>query len=173
MSFLRIASADDPRVADYRAVAEPELARERGLFVAEGRLVVQRVIDAGPTRIISLLVDEAGRRALETSLARLPAVTPVYVCDTALLTAIAGFNIHRGCLALAERPVSGTVDGLLRKSRLLVALENVANADNIGGVFRNAAAFGADAVILSPSCGDPLYRKAIRTSMGAALSVPF
>jgi tRNA G18 (ribose-2'-O)-methylase SpoU len=81
--------------------------------------------------------------------------------------------VHRGCLALVERPRPASIDEVLRDARLVVVLEDVANADNVGGVFRNAAAFGVDAVLLSPSCCDPLYRKAIRTSMAATLQVPF
>jgi tRNA G18 (ribose-2'-O)-methylase SpoU len=87
---------------------------------------------------------------------------------------IAGFNIHRGCLALAERPALAEVADLaLDDARLLVVLEGVNNPDNVGGIFRSAAAFDADAVILGPSCSDPLYRKSIRTSMAATLVVPF
>src|SRR5262249_23063259 len=86
---------------------------------------------------------------------------------------ITGYNIHRGCLALAVRPAPAALDDVLRAARTVVVLEGVTNADNVGGVFRNAAAFGAGAVLLSPTCCDPLYRKAIRTSMGAVLSVPF
>ena len=81
--------------------------------------------------------------------------------------------MHRGCLALVHRPPSASVDAVALASTLLVVLEGVSNADNVGGVFRNAAAFGADGVLLSPTCCDPLYRKAIRTSMAATLRVPF
>ncbi len=173
MPIVRIASTDDPRIADYRGVSDPELARARGLFIAEGRLIVQRLVETARTRVKSLLVNESALFALEGTVASLPSETPAYVCDTADIARIAGFNIHRGCLALAERPPDATVDDLLCHSRRLVVLEGVANADNVGGVFRNAAAFGVDAVLLSPSCCDPLYRKAVRTSMGATFLVPF
>jgi tRNA G18 (ribose-2'-O)-methylase SpoU len=89
------------------------------------------------------------------------------------MNGVTGFNIHRGCLALGERGAAGDVTVLARDARRLVVLEQVANADNVGGVFRNAAAFAADGVILDPRSTDPLYRKAIRTSVGAALHVPF
>lgn len=173
MPTIRVTGAEDPRLADYRGVSEPELARERGLFIAEGRRVVQRLVDAGRARVHSLLVNDAALQALTSTLQKLDADTPVYVCHTAGLAAVAGFNIHRGCLALAERPPDTPVDAILCNTSLLIALEDVANADNVGGVFRNAAAFGADAVLLSPSCCDPLYRKSIRTSMGASLRLPF
>jgi tRNA G18 (ribose-2'-O)-methylase SpoU len=89
------------------------------------------------------------------------------------MNGISGFNIHRGCLAIGERPSVKPWQDVTRDARTIVVLERVANADNIGGVFRNAAAFGAGAVLLDPVCTDPLYRKAIRTSVGAALMIPF
>jgi tRNA G18 (ribose-2'-O)-methylase SpoU len=98
---------------------------------------------------------------------------PVYVCDAADFRGLAGYDVHRGCLALAARPAPSSADAVVRDARLVVVLEGVTNPDNVGGVFRNAAAFGADAVLLDAASCDPLYRKAIRTSMGAVLSVPF
>ena len=98
---------------------------------------------------------------------------PVYVVPQQVMNAIAGFNIHRGCLAIGERPPSIPWDELARHGSPLVALERVGNADNVGATFRAAAAFGAGGVLLEPACADPLYRKAIRTSMGASLQVPF
>jgi tRNA G18 (ribose-2'-O)-methylase SpoU len=87
--------------------------------------------------------------------------------------ALTGMDIHRGCLALVERPRLATVDEIVDRAATIIVLEAVANPDNVGGIFRNAAAFGVDAVLLSPPCSDPLYRKAIRTSMAATLHVPF
>jgi tRNA G18 (ribose-2'-O)-methylase SpoU len=98
---------------------------------------------------------------------------PVYVVPQWMINAVTGFNIHRGCLAIGERPAEGAWPALAAGARRLVVVERVANADNVGAIFRNAAAFGADAVLLDASSTDPLYRKAIRTSMGAALQVPF
>jgi tRNA G18 (ribose-2'-O)-methylase SpoU len=169
----RISGPNDPRVADYRSVPDPELVRARGLFVAEGRLVVRRLIEDGRHRVRSLLVNDAAYRSLEPLLGRLGAPIPIYVCGADEFLGITGYDIHRGCLALAERRPPAAVDDLLASAKTIVALEAVANADNVGGVFRNAAAFGADAVLLSPACCDPLYRKAIRTSMAATLRVPF
>lgn len=170
MPIERISTSGDPRLADYRDVPDGELVRARGLFVAEGRLVVRRVLEDPRFRIRSLLVNDAALRSLDGAL---DAATPVFVCDPSVFPAVTGFNIHRGCLALVERPPDVPLDGLLERDGILVMLEGVANADNVGGVFRNAAAFGAAGVVLSPTCCDPLYRKAIRTSMGAALRVPF
>ena len=131
------------------------------------------MIADGRNHVRSLLLSEAARRDLEPELGRLAENVPVYVCAARDFLTITGFDIHRGCLALVRRPAILSAENVLRTARVVVVLEAVANADNVGGVFRNAAAFGADAVLLSPSCCDPLYRKAIRTSMGATLQVPF
>jgi tRNA G18 (ribose-2'-O)-methylase SpoU len=99
---------------------------------------------------------------------------PVYVASQAAMNAVAGFNFHRGCLALAVRPAPVTLAGLpLGSLSRVVVAEGVNNPDNVGGLFRNAAALGADALVLGPDCGDPLYRKAIRTSMAASLVLPW
>jgi tRNA G18 (ribose-2'-O)-methylase SpoU len=173
MPVVHLESLDDPRVVEYRAVSDPELARSRGLFVAEGRLVLRRLIEDDHFAIRSVLLSPAARRAVETLLDRLGPELPIYACRTRDFLNITGFDIHRGCLALVERPPDRSVCDVLDGARAVVVLEAVANADNIGGVFRNAAAFGVDAVLLSPTCCDPLYRKAIRTSMATTLRVPF
>jgi tRNA G18 (ribose-2'-O)-methylase SpoU len=169
----RIHSAGDPRVALYRGLRDGELVRSRGLFVAEGRLVVRRVVEDGRYRVQSLLVNDAARRDLESTIAARGVDVPVFVCDAEALAGIAGYDVHRGCLALVHRRPDTPPGELIAAARTLVVLEGVSNADNVGGVFRNAAAFGAGGVLLSSSCCDPLYRKAIRTSMGATLRVPF
>lgn len=173
MPILHCIDRADPRAAAYRAVSDPALARREGLFVAEGRFVVARLIQDGRFRVESVLLNEASVAALETVIETLPSDTPVYVASAEELSFIAGFNVHRGCLALAARPRESEVADVVRGARRVVVLEEVANADNVGGVFRNAAAFGVDAVILSPGTCDPLYRKAIRTSMAASLRVPY
>lgn len=154
-------------------MSDAELVRARGLFVAEGRLIVRRVIQDGRFRVRSVLVNDAAARDLAPVFAALAPSVSVFVGEPATLQEIAGYDVHRGCLALVERPPARTVADVLPAARTLVILEGVANADNVGGVFRNAAAFGAGGVLLSPSCCDPLYRKAIRTSMGAVLRVPY
>ena len=172
-SVERIPDAQDPRIAVYRDVGDPELVRARGLFVAEGRYVVRRVIEDGRYRVQSLLVNDAALRGLGDAVDALDAAIPVYACRTTDFLGITGFDIHRGCLALVERPAPTSIAGALAGARSVVVLEGVTNPDNVGGVFRSAAAFGAGAVVLSPTCCDPFYRKAIRTSMGAVLRVPF
>ena len=179
MSIHRIpvASVDDPRLDDFRIVSDPALMRGRGLFVAEGRLAVERLL-ASRFRVRSLLVIDTALDGLAPALAaggdeRRP---DVYVADSAQLRLVTGFRFHRGCLALGERPRAETQDAELPRAapgRPLVALEGVSDPDNVGSIFRNAAAFGAAGVVLSPTCADPLYRKAIRTSMGTTLQLPF
>ena len=163
----------DARLADYAQLGDPELMRRRGLFVAEGRLVVERVIRRPEFVIRSILLSDTARRQLAPVLSQVDERVPLYVCDAGDFLPLTGFNIHRGCLALVERPAPLDLAGATSGARTIVVLEAVSNPDNIGGVFRNVAAFGAEAVVLSPTCCDPLYRKAIRTSMAATLSVPF
>ena len=173
MHVLPVADPHDPRVSAYAYLKDAVLLREHGFFIAEGRLVVERVVSDPRCAVASLLVNAASLEALRPLLeARLPDAT-VFLCETSVFEALTGFNLHRGCLALVHRPPAITWRDAVGVSNLVVVLENVTNADNVGSVFRNAAAFGAGAVLLSPTCCDPLYRKAIRTSMGAALRVPF
>ena len=170
--IIHVASLSDPRLDDYRNVPDPELLRDRGIFVAEGRHVVRRLLTESRFTTRSLLVTEAAQASLADVLPRVDHV-PVFVVSQEALNAITGFNIHRGCLAIGERSSIPPWQAIARDARRLVVLEHVSNADNVGSVFRNAAAFAVDGVLLGPSCADPLYRKAIRTSMGAALRVPF
>jgi len=179
MAVVTIADLDDPRVQDYGLVADPHALEARGLFVAEGRLVVPRLLAAsarpgrwaGAAR--SVLLSPAAFAQMGSTLAAYPDLA-VYVVPQGLMNEVVGFNIHRGCLALAGRPdVPVLVREMLAPLSRVVVLEGVSNPDNIGGVFRGAAALGAELVVLGPGCGDPLYRKAVRTSMGATLEVPY
>lgn len=171
-NVVRVTDAADPRIADYCNLPDPDLMARRGLFVAEGRLVVGRLLASARWTPRSLLVTETALSAVQQALDSRPD-TPVFVVDQPVMNAITGFNIHRGCLALGERNPGLEWRRLVESAALVVALERLGNADNVGAVFRNAAAFGVDVVLLGPACADPLYRKAIRTSMGATLSVPF
>jgi tRNA G18 (ribose-2'-O)-methylase SpoU len=133
---------------------------------------VRRLLCGGRFVTRSVLVTDAALDAMRDVLDSAPA--PVYVVDHQTINEIAGFNIHRGCLALADRPAHAELADLaLDEARLIVVLEGVNNPDNVGGIFRSAAAFGVDAVVLGPSCSDPLYRKSVRTSMAATLAIPF
>lgn len=151
---------------------ERDLVGREGVFVAEGEVVLRMLIASPRFAPLSLLIAEKRVAGLTPMLANLAEDVPVYVAGQAALDAIVGFPIHRGILALGRRIATPTADALLAglpRRALVVALFGIANHDNIGGVFRNAAAFGADAVVLDATCCDPLYRKAIRVSVGAAL----
>ncbi len=169
-----VTAIDDPRLVDYRNVPDPVLLRERGVFIAEGRHVV-RLLLASRARIRSLLVSPPALDALAADLDGRPGLT-VFVAPHALMEGIVGFDVHRGCLAAGDRPSALSVADVLTKaetSPFVAVIDGVANADNVGAIFRNARAFGAGGVLLSPGCCDPLYRKAIRVSIGATLVVPW
>ena len=156
--------------ADYQHVGDHRWLTGQGLFVAEGRFVVRRLLESRRFRIKSILVTPA---ALQGLAGALDSDTPVYVVEQEALNRITGFNFHRGCLALAHRPQETAAAGRLDEARRLLALEGVGNPDNVGGLFRVAAAFGVGGLLLDPGSADPFYRKAVRTSMGAVLEVPF
>jgi tRNA G18 (ribose-2'-O)-methylase SpoU len=166
----QVAEADDPRIAAYAHVGDHAWLIRHGLFVAEGRLVVERLIDDGRYDIHSVLVTPAAVDPLHARFARLSA--DIYVAHQSLLHAVTGFNFHRGCLALVRRPEPVPLERFLSARRMLL-LEGVGNPDNVGGLFRVAAALGADGVLLDSRSADPLYRKAVRTSMGTVLRVSF
>jgi len=168
-----VLSLDDPRADLYRAIRDADLIRARNLFAAEGRLVVRRVAEDRRYRLHSLLLTPTAHAELAPALASIDPEVPVLIASPPDLSAIAGYDVHRGCLALVHVPPPPPVDELLARAGTLVVMEGVTNADNVGGVFRNAAAFGAGGVLLSPACCDPFYRKAMRTSMAAVLRIPF
>ena len=172
VEVIRIEDEGDVRLADYRNVPDPELLARRQLFVAEGRLVVRRLLAVSRMAARSVMVTEPALAAIGDLLEGRPGL-PVYVVPQRVMDLVTGFNIHRGCLALGERPAQRSWADLAGAAARLAILERVGNADNVGAVFRSAAALGFDGVLLGPSCADPLYRKAIRTSMGAALTLPF
>jgi len=166
----------DPRVEPYRDIRERDLVGRQGLFVAEGEVVLRLLARQAGFEAVSVLIDPRRQAKLQPILDDLPAAVPVYRADQAVLDAIAGFHLHRGILALGRRidpPSAAALLDRLPERALVLALVGIANHDNMGGLFRNAAAFGADAVLLDPACCDPLYRKAIRVSVGGVLVTPF
>ncbi len=179
MRIATIESADDPRLGEFRDVREADLVGRRGLFIAEGRLVVRTLLTASRLRCRRVLVTPVALESIRDALQACADAPEVLVAPQAVMNAVVGFDIHRGCLAVGERPA--LVAGSDWTSILppeneragVVVLENLTNHDNVGGVFRSALALGARAVLVSPGCADPLYRKAIRVSMGAALRMPF
>lgn len=168
---------DDERVADYRALTDVELRTRweppHGLFIAEGELVLRRALRAG-YRPRSVLVD--AKRVdqfadLESELTFADA--PMYTGSQRVLEAVTGFHVHRGVLASFHRKPLRDAAEVLSTARRVVILENLNNHTNLGAIFRGAAGLGMDAVLLSPSCADPLYRRSVRVSMGEVFAIPY
>jgi tRNA G18 (ribose-2'-O)-methylase SpoU len=174
--LLPIHDLDDPRLDAYRDIQERDVAG-RGGFIAEGEVVLNVLARSRRHRARSILIAAKRAERLAPLLARFPVATPIYTAEQAVLDGVAGFHLHRGILADGARAPSLPAAELLREAagRLspILMLFGISNHDNMGGLFRNAAAFGVSAVLLDPTCCDPLYRKAIRVSVGAALEVPF
>lgn len=168
---VTITDPDDERIADYRALTDLELRTRweppQGLFIAEGELVLRRALRAG-YRMRSALVDEKRLRQVQGL-----GDAPVYAATQAVLDTITGFHVHRGVLASFHRKALPTAAEVLSAARRVVILEDVNNHTNVGAIFRGAAALGMDAVLLSPTCADPLYRRSVRVSMGEVFAVPW
>ena len=176
MNQIIIHDPEDPCIAAFRDIRERDLTGREGLFVAEGEVVV-RVLASKVSRCRprALLLAEKRAAALADVTGALPEGAPVYVASQAVLDRIAGFHLHRGILALGEKPPALSLEAVLGEvgeEDVFVVASGIGNHDNMGGLFRNAAAFGARAVLLDAGCCDPFYRKAIRVSVGAALRTP-
>jgi tRNA G18 (ribose-2'-O)-methylase SpoU len=163
-----IEDPSDPRVAPFLCLKDHSV-REEGFFVAEGALVIRQLLQS-PYRIRTVLLTARGLAALGDDLARVDA--PVYLVTQPVMTSITGFHFHRGALASAERRPPTGLSTVAAADRLLVA-EGVSDNENLGGLFRNAAAFGVGGVVLDPACADPLYRRTVRVSIGQVLRLPF
>jgi len=179
MQRIEIRDFDDPRLAPYRNLKDAELANRCGRFIVEGRTNLEVLLEASIHAPDSILLSERLHRSMARWLAASNPDCPLYVAEQAVLDRVVGFSFHRGCLATCPRPVALDPAALAARCieaepapRILV-LEGVGNHDNVGGIFRNARALGGRAVILCPESCDPLYRKAIRTSMGGSLCLPF
>jgi tRNA G18 (ribose-2'-O)-methylase SpoU len=172
---VSVRSADDPRLADYVKLTDvslrTSLEAEHGLFIAEGTKVIVRAVAAGyPVR--SVLLAES-RRADLPSLDIGETSAPVYLVPDPVAEQLTGYRVHRGALAsLRRKPLPPAVD-ILGAGRRVVVLEDLVDHGNVGAIFRCAAALGVDAVILSPRCADPLYRRAVKVSMGAVFAIPY
>ena len=175
-TLIAVDDLDDPRIEAYRDIRERDLVGRDGLFVAEGRVVVEKLIASNAHQVLSFLIASKRVASLEPLLAQLSNDLPVFTAAQPVMDAIAGFPMHRGILAIGRRAENLIADALLGRivgGGDVLLLSGIANHDNLGGIFRNAAAFGAKAVLLNADCCDPLYRKAIRVSVGATLLVPF
>ncbi|SDO80929.1 tRNA G18 (ribose-2'-O)-methylase SpoU [Phyllobacterium sp. YR620] len=173
---IRIDDPRDERLAPYRDVRERDLVGREGRFIAEGKVVLNVLLTSPHFATDSLLVLENRLSGLSEQLKLCPPNVPVYCVSRETMDAIAGFPMHRGILAIGRRSGPHTVDTLLAsvpKHGLAIALCGLSNHDNMGSIFRNAAAFEADCILMDETSCDPLYRKAIRVSVGAALKVPF
>lgn len=175
--IIPVTQPDDPRIGGYRSVKDRDLARHDGRFIVEGAIALEQLATHGRFPMDSLMLAESRLEPLAPLVARLAPDVPVYAVPQAVMDAVTGFHIHRGVLALAKRRPVQTADQLIAglppgPLTLLVAI-GLANHDNTGACFRNAAALGASAVLLDETSCDPLYRKSIRVSSGAALSLPF
>jgi tRNA G18 (ribose-2'-O)-methylase SpoU len=163
-------------VAPYRGLKDSSLRRRaelaESMFVVEGKLALEAVLGSCYP-LLSVLV--LRRRTTVLADLSLPEGTPVYVVDDTVMAGIAGFDVHRGLLGMARRLPPVAPQRLLAQvtSRLLVVVEGVNDQENLGAIFRNAAAFGAGAVLLDPTCSDPLYRRSVRVSLGHVLRLPF
>lgn len=177
MNLIRVSDPADPCVLAFRDVKERDLTGRQGLFVAEGEVVL-RVLASPASRCApaAVLIAEKRLEALGDALERLPEGTPVHVAPQPVLDAIAGFHLHRGILALGRKPEPLGLEAfldMLPEHAVLVGACGIGNHDNMGGLFRNAAALGAAGLLLDETCCDPFYRKAIRVSVGAVLRTPF
>ncbi len=178
-SWITVGQAADPRLTDYLDLTDVELRRRRepaeGLFLAEGANVVSRALRAGfRPRSLLLLRDKLEREDVRLAAAAVTAAdAPVYVADADVLVGLTGYDVHRGVLAAFERKPLPSVDDVLHGARRVVVLEDVVDHTNLGAAFRSAAALGVDAVLVTPRCADPLYRRSVRVSMGTVFAVPW
>src|SRR5215207_3549889 len=174
MHIERVRDAASDEVADYARLTDVALRSTHepaeGLYIAESAKVIRRAIEAGH-RPRSILLEEKWLAGLESSLA--PFDIPVHLADPDQLEAITGYRVHRGALAAFERPALPDPAALLAGARRVVVLEDIVDHTNVGAIFRSVAALGADAVLVSPRCADPLYRRSVRVSMGTVFQVPW
>lgn len=180
MQIIEISDESDPRIEEFCQIRERDLVRNSGQFIAEGKVVLQHLLDTVLKRtkfkIEKLLILENRLAGLESLLSKVPVGVPVYTAKRNVLDAIAGFPMHRGILALGSYDAGGGnfdwAEDEQDTSLILIASQ-IANHDNMGSIFRNASAFGVGRILLDDQCCNPLYRKAIRVSVGSALTMPF
>lgn len=176
MPVFHVITADDPRVEAYTSLRERDLANGHGgRFIVEGKVTLETLLSRGRFEIESLFLCETRLAPLADLLTKVPESVPVYVAPQGVMDAVAGFPMHRGVLACGKKGAAALPRNILPADGPSTALllAGLSNHDNVGACFRNAAAFGASAVLLDETSCDPLYRKAIRVSSGTALWLPF
>lgn len=179
MPLIHVDTLDDARLDAYARLTEAQLRSrlepERALFIAEGAKVIERAFEGG-MEPLSLLMEEKWLRSTDGLIARMERARPglpVFVAPHEALEELTGFELTRGALGAFRRPALPSVEEVVRDARLVAVLENITNHTNVGAIFRSAAALGVDAVLVSPTCYDPLYRRAVRVSMGTVFQVPW
>ena len=172
--MIQVSDPADPRLADFRdltrADRRPDRPGGKGLVIAEGVVVVRRLL-ASPYPLRAVL--GIGRRIEELVKELAAPRAPVYSTTAEVMAEVVGFHLNRGVLAVADRVVAASPERVVERAHRLAVLEGVGDHENLGALFRNAAAFGVDGVLLGPGCSDPLYRRSVRVSMGHVLAVPF
>ena len=175
-NIIEITTLDTPELAVYAKCSEAQLLNrehpEQGLFIAESPKVVERALDAGYVPV-SLLLEKRHLQTQAKDILRKIGEIPVYAAEFDVLTQITGFELTRGMLCAMRRPAPLSAEAVCRSATRVAVLEEVENPTNVGAIFRSAAALGMDAVLLTPGCADPLYRRAIRVSMGTVFQVPW
>lgn len=178
--LIEITHPDDPRIAEFRDIRERDLTGRENRFIAEGTVVLRLLAEAhaagGDFIAEKVLLLQNRVAGLADIIAALPPEVPVHVATAEVLDGIVGFHLHRGVLALGRRKTESELSAFLERlpqQALVLVGCGISNHDNMGSMFRNAAVFGADAVLLDDSCCDPLYRKALRVSVGSVLTMPY
>ncbi|MDO5688242.1 MAG: RNA methyltransferase [Pseudoscardovia radai] len=180
MHIIHVSTLDDPRLAAYTSLTEIQLRNrlepEKGMFIAESPKVIDRALDAH-VEPLSFLVEEPwlegmGREFAQVDVEWGPDI-PVFVASPDLLKQLTGYRMHRGALCAMRRWPLPSVEDVVRGARRIAVMENIVDFTNVGAIMRSAAALGVDAVLVTPSCGDPLYRRAARVSMGTVFQVPW
>jgi len=175
-NFIEVLDFNDPRLDVYARLTEAQLAQtpgpKTGLFIAESPKVIARALDGG-CKPVSILVEKGNLGGETSQIIDRCADVPVYIGENTVLAKLTGYKLTRGLLCAMERPALKTAEEVVQNTRRIAVLEDVVNPTNLGAIFRSAAALGMDAVLLTPGCSDPLYRRSARVSMGTLFQVPW
>ena len=176
INFIEVTDFSDPRLDVYARLTEAQLAQspgpKTGLFIAESPKVIARALEGG-CKPVSILVERNNLNDETREIIRRCGDIPVYIGENAVLAQLTGYKLTRGMLCAMERPAPVAAEAVAQTARRIAVLEDVVNPTNLGAIFRSAAALGMDAVLLTPGCCDPLYRRSVRVSMGTVFQVPW